>query len=81
MTTTIKLDASSRVVLPRDVRQAAGIPPGQKLRVSATPGRIILEAEPNPGKIAARGKFKVWTGEVPATPVEEAVERTRHYER
>jgi len=81
MTATIRVDASSRLVLSRDLRRAAGIPPGQKLRVSATPGRIILEVEPNPGKIVKRGKHKVWTGQVPSTPLEEAVERVRHYER
>jgi hypothetical protein len=81
MTATIRLDGSSRIVLSRDLRKAAGIPPGQKLRVSATPGRIILEVEPNPGKIVTRGKLKVWTGRVPATPIEEAVEQVRHYER
>ena len=81
MTATITLDASSRIVLTRDLRQAAGIPPGQKLRVSASPGRIVIEVEPNPGRVVARGKMKVWTGEVPTTPLEEAVEQTRHYER
>ena len=59
----------------------AGIPPGQKLRVSATPGRIVLEVEPNAGKIVKRGKLKVWTGQVPSTPIPEAVEQVRHYER
>ena len=81
MTVTIKLDASSRIVLSRDLRRAAGIPPGQKLRVSATPGRIILEIEPNPGKIVRRGKLKLWTGQVPSMPIEEAIEQVRHYER
>jgi hypothetical protein len=81
MTATIRLDASSRIVLSRDLRRAAGIPPGQRLRVSATPGRIILEVEPNPGKIVLRGKHKVWTGQVPSTSIEEAVEQVRHYER
>jgi bifunctional DNA-binding transcriptional regulator/antitoxin component of YhaV-PrlF toxin-antitoxin module len=81
MTTTIKLDAANRIVLPRDVRRAAGVPPGQKLKVSATPGRIILEVEPNPGRIIRRGKLKLWNGPVPSTPLEEAVEQVRHYER
>jgi hypothetical protein len=81
MTVTMKLDASSRIVLSRDLRRAAGIPPGQKLRVSATPGRILIEVEPNSGKIIAHGKLKVWTGQVPSTPIEEAVEQVRHYDR
>jgi hypothetical protein len=81
MTTTIKLDASSRVVVSRDLRRAAGIKPGQRLKVSATAGRIVLEIEPNTGKIVRRGKLKVWAGQVPSTPLEEAVEQVRHYAR
>jgi len=68
-------------VLSRDLRRAAGIPRGQALKVSATPGRVVLEVEPNPGKVARRGKLKVWTGQVPSTPIEEAVDVVRHYER
>ena len=82
MQTTIELDASNRIVLSRELRRAAGIPRRQKLRVSATPGRIVLEMEPNAsGRIVKHGKLKVWTGAVPATPLEEAVEQTRHYTR
>lgn len=82
MTTTVQLDASNRIVLPLDLRRAAGVPRGQKLRASATPGRIVLEIEPvAAGKVVRRGKLKLWTGEVPATPLQEAVEATRHYER
>ena len=82
MKSTVALDASNRIVLSRDVRRAAGIPRRQKLLVSATPGRIVLEMEANPaGRIIKRGKLKVWTGAVPATPIEEAVEHSRHYTR
>ncbi len=50
--------------------------------VSATPGRIVLEMEANTsGRIVKRGKLKVWTGTVPATPIAEAVEQARHYTR
>lgn len=82
MTTTVRLDDSSRIVLPRDLRRAAGIPRGQRLRASATPGRIVLEVEvAAAGKVVRRGKLKVWTGAVPSTPLAEAVEAARHYER
>jgi hypothetical protein len=33
------------------------------------------------GRITKRGKLKVWTGAVPATPIEEAVAQSRHYTR
>ncbi len=82
MTTTVHLDASSRIVLPSDLRRAAGILRGQRLKASATPGRIVLELEAAAhGKVVKRGKLKLWTGEVPSTPLAEAVETTRHYER
>jgi hypothetical protein len=82
MKTIIALDASNRIVLSRELRRAAGIPRRQRLLVSATPGRIVLEMEANPsGRIIKRGKLKVWTGAVPVTPIEEAVEHSRHYTR
>jgi hypothetical protein len=81
MNTTIKLDGSNRIVLSRDLRQAAGISPRQRLKVRAMPGRIVLEVEPNAGKILKRGKLKVWAGQVPSTPLEHAVDQVRHYER
>jgi bifunctional DNA-binding transcriptional regulator/antitoxin component of YhaV-PrlF toxin-antitoxin module len=82
VTTIVQLDGSNRIVLPLDLRRAAGVPRGQKLKASATPGRIVLEMEPTAqGKIVKRGKLKLWTGAVPATPLAEAVEAARHYER
>ena len=81
MTTTVRLDNSNRIVLSRDLRRAAGVPRWQRLKVLATPGRVVLEVEPNQGKVVKRGKLKVWTGQVPSTPIEEAVDVVRHYER
>ena len=41
-----------------------------------------MEIEPVAnGKIVKRGKLKLWRGAVPNTPLAEAVESTRHYER
>jgi hypothetical protein len=52
------------------------------LKASATPGRIVLEMEPTAdGKVVKRGKLKLWTGAVPATPLADAVEAARNYER
>jgi hypothetical protein len=80
--TKVELDSSNRVVLSRELRRAAGIPRRQKLIASATPGRIVLEVPANSeGRIVKRGKLKVWTGSVPATPIETAVEQARHYSR
>ena len=82
MKSTVELDGSNRIVLSRELRRAAGIPKGQTLLVSATPGRIVLEIPANQsGRIIKRGKLKVWTGAVPSIPIEEAVEQVRHYTR
>lgn len=82
MTMTLRLDRSNRIVLPRDLRRAAGIRPEQSLTASAVPGRIVLEATANrKGKIIRRGKLKVWTGAVPQIPIAEAVEQARRYQR
>jgi bifunctional DNA-binding transcriptional regulator/antitoxin component of YhaV-PrlF toxin-antitoxin module len=79
MKTTVVLDASNRIVLSQELRRAAGISRGQKLVVSATPGRIILETAANTaGRIVKRGKLKIWTGAVSAIPIEEAVAQSRH---
>jgi len=82
VTTIVRLDGSNRIVLPLELRRAAGVPRGQKLKASATPGRIVLEIEPvTQGGVIKRGKLKLWTGTVPATPLAEALEAARHYER
>jgi hypothetical protein len=82
MNAIVQLDASNRIVLSRELRRAAGIPRKQRLKASATPGRIVLEIAANSsGQVVRRGKLKVWTGAVPSTPIAEAVDASRHYER
>jgi hypothetical protein len=82
MTTEMTLDKSNRLVLTSAVRRAAGIPLRQKLRVHVSPGRIVIEVPPNhTGTVVKRGKLKVWTGPIPAVPLEEAVAQSRDYTR
>jgi hypothetical protein len=82
METEMTLDKSNRLVLTSAVRRMAGIPPQQKLLAHVSPGRIVIEVPANNvGKVVRRGKLKVWTGQVPALPLEEAVEGARHYTR
>jgi bifunctional DNA-binding transcriptional regulator/antitoxin component of YhaV-PrlF toxin-antitoxin module len=82
VTRIVQLDGSNRIVLPLELRRAAGVPRGHRLKASATPGRIVLEMEPAAhGKVVNRGRLKLWTGAVPATTLAEAVDAARHYER
>jgi hypothetical protein len=72
VTTMVQLAASKRIVLPRDLRRAASVPRGQKLRASAAPGRIELEIEPAAhGRVVKRSKLKRWTRDAPPTPLAE----------
>ncbi|MGO8764519.1 MAG: hypothetical protein ACLQSR_05200 [Limisphaerales bacterium] len=82
MNATIEPDKQNRIVLTRDMREAAGIAAGEPLKVTVSPGRIVLEVQPeSSGKIIKKGGLKVWTGKVPPVPLEEAVEKSRHYFR
>jgi hypothetical protein len=82
MNAIIEPDKQNRIVLTRDIRRAAGIAPGEPLQLTASPGRIVLEVKPeSSGKIIKKGGLKVWTGKVPPIPLEDAVEKSRHYFR
>lgn len=82
MDTIITLDSSNRIVLTKDLRRASGIGREEVLKVSASPGRIMIERDPAAdGRVVRRGKWKVWTGDIPATPIEDAVDLARHYQR
>jgi hypothetical protein len=58
------LDASNRIVLSKDLRRAAGIERGQKLKATAGPGRIVLELEANP---PSESDFKAALAELAAS--------------
>jgi hypothetical protein len=82
MNTIIEPDKQNRIVLTREVRQAAGFAPGEPMQLTVSPGRIVLEVKPeSSGKIIKKGGLKIWTGKVPPIPLEEAVEKSRHYFR
>ena len=44
MNTIVEPDKHNRIVLTRDIRKAAGIEPGEPMKLSVSPGRIVLEA-------------------------------------
>jgi hypothetical protein len=82
MNATIEPDKQNRIVLTREIREAAGFASGEPLKLSVSPGRIVLEVKPeSSGKIIKKGGLKVWTGKVPPIPLEEAVDKARHYFR
>jgi AbrB family looped-hinge helix DNA binding protein len=80
MKTTI--DGAGRIVVPKPLRQALGLKPGQPLEISAGDGRLEIEIAATPVKLQKRGKgvVAVPDAELPpltAEQVRETLERVR----
>ena len=76
MKTTI--DTAGRLVIPKELRQEAGLQPGTELEIRWRQGLIEIEPAPLPVKLRRRGRFLV---AMPNQPIEhltnETAERTR----
>lgn len=76
MATTI--DKAGRVVIPKEIREAAGLRPGMALAIRCRDGRVEIEAVLTPIRLVRRGRFLVAVADEPVerlTP--EMVEETR----
>ena len=54
MKTTI--DAAGRIVVPKPLRLALGLRPGQQLEIRAGDGRLEIDIAPTPMQLKKRGK-------------------------
>jgi AbrB family looped-hinge helix DNA binding protein len=76
MKTTI--DSAGRLVIPKEVRQEAGLKPGMPLEIRCREGRIEIEPAPLPVKLVRKGRLLVAVPQKDVSPLTaEAVERTR----
>lgn len=80
MKTTI--DAAGRLVVPKALRHALGIRPGQALEIRAGDGRLEIDIAPTPMRLKKRGKGLVAVPheDLPALSAEqvrETLERVR----
>ena len=76
MKTTI--DSAGQVVIPREIRQEAGIQPGMPLEIRWHEGRIEIEPASLPVKVARKGKLLVTVPQQEIPPLKVGtVERTR----
>jgi len=76
MQTTI--DSAGRLVLPKAVRDEAGISPGMSLKITVQEGRIEIEPVPREVRIVQRGLLKIAVPVGESSPLtEETVQRVR----
>ena len=76
------LDAAGRIVVPKPLRQALGLKPGQPLEIRAGDGHLEIEITPTPMRLKKRGKGMVAVpdAELPtltAEQVRDTLERVR----
>ena len=70
------LDTAGRLVVPKALRQALGLKPGQPLEIRAGDGRLEIEIAPTPMRLKKRGKgvVAVPQDELPALTAEQVRE-------
>ncbi len=80
MKTTV--DAAGRIVVPKQMREALGMRPGQELEIRASDGKLEIEIAPTPMQLRRRGKHSVAVPRQKLPPltvdqVRETLERVR----
>ena len=76
------IDAAGRIVVPKPLRQALGLKPGQALKIRAGDGRLEIEIAPTLMQLKKRGKGLVAIPEIElpvltAEQVRDTLERVR----
>ena len=76
------IDAAGRIVVPKAMREALDLKPGQTLEIRAGDGRLEIEAAATPMSLRKRGKGMVAVPEkdlpeLTAAEVRETLERIR----
>jgi AbrB family looped-hinge helix DNA binding protein len=78
----VTIDAAGRLVIPKSLRQALGLKPGQALEIRAGDGRLEIVIAPTPMRLKKRGKGVVAVTETTLPPltaeqVRDTLERVR----
>ena len=55
----VAIDRAGRIVVPKSLRQALGLRPGQPLEIRAGDGRLVIEIAATPMRLKKRGKGPV----------------------
>jgi AbrB family looped-hinge helix DNA binding protein len=65
----ITIDAAGRLVIPKKIREAAGIRPGSELTIGVADGRIEIEPVPLEVRLIKRGSLTVAVPRKRITPL------------
>ncbi len=77
-TKTIAIDSSGRLVLPKTIREEAGIKPGLALEIRCRDGRVEINVASREVTIERKGRLLVAVPENQSVPLSsETVEKTR----
>ena len=76
------IDRAGRIVVPKPLRQALGLRPGQPLEIQGHDGQLVIEVACTPMRLKKRGKALVAVPEVTLPPltaeqVRDTLERVR----
>jgi AbrB family looped-hinge helix DNA binding protein len=72
------IDDAGRLVIPRELRRAAGLEPGMPLELRVEGGAVVIEPSPLPVTIQRRGRFVVARASVPVPRLtDQSVQETR----
>ena len=63
---TLTIDGAGRVVIPKPVREKWGLHAGSSLEMLETPEGVTLKPADQESCLVRKGKFLVFTGELPA---------------
>jgi AbrB family looped-hinge helix DNA binding protein len=73
----VTMDAAGRLVIPREIRKAAGLKPGMPLEIRHQDGRVEIEPAPLPVRLVWKGRILVAEPEIDVpTMSAEVVEQT-----
>ena len=72
---TITIDRVGRLVIPKEVRDEAGIEPGMTLEIRCREGRIEIEPKRRPIRIVKKGRLQVAESVETGEPLTRAVVR------
>ena len=72
----ITIDRVGRVVIPKEIREEAGIDAATPLQISCREGQIVIEARRRPIRIEKRGRLQVAVSVETGAPLTRTTVRT-----